>query len=342
MDVNGIDEKELLKLLSDSDYLTKKYFHDRKFCMAYDKNTCSGGIIRSHIISEKYIRNIARDGHIYSTTGSSHHKTGLYEFKYKGIDRVCHINGFCKHHDNSLFESFEKKDFCGEYKQIYDITFRALCREYFQKICLFDIHVKIKNGYFKKIEKTNYSSSSYFNENLESLKNAVNDLKFLYEQLKKYKISGIKYLLLETSKLPISTTGVIFPILDANGNKIQNLNQKQLGFIYNAISLNDKSFILIATIINLHDNTHKAFLESINNLGNNEKINLLLTYFFFNNDNIIMSPEWYERLTPSFQKDLIDLMNIQIGKYSEPSDLSKLLNFTQTTQLSILNSSMII
>ena len=46
MNASEIDEKEAQKLLSDSDYLTKKYFHDRKFCMAYDKTTCSGEIIR--------------------------------------------------------------------------------------------------------------------------------------------------------------------------------------------------------------------------------------------------------------------------------------------------------
>ena len=90
--------------------------------------------------------------------------------------------------------------------------------------------------------------------------------------------------------------------------------------------------------MNLRNNTHKIFIESLHNLSENEKINLLLTYFFFNNDNIAISPEWYESLTPTFQKELIDLMNIQVGKYSEPSGFSKLLNFTNTTQVSILSS----
>lgn len=342
MNAKEIDNNEAKKLLSDTDYLVKKYFHGQEFCMAYDKSSCSGDIVQSHIISEKYIRFLERKGHVYAAIGSTYHKNGLYEFKLKGIDRVCHINGFCKYHDNRLFESFEKKDFNGEYKQIYDITFRALCREYFQKTCLLEINEKFQTGYFKKIEKTNFTSYSDFHENSNFLKQAVKDLKFLYIQLKKYEKYGIKYLLIETSKLPISTTGVIFPILDANGNKIQKLNKKQLGFIYNIISLTNKSFILIATVMNLHDNTHKIFLESINSMNDNNKINLLLTYCFFNNDNIIMSPEWYESLTTNFQNDLLSLMNIQTSNYGELFHLNKILNFTHTAQISISNSIMII
>lgn len=341
MGEDELSDEEAAKLLDNADYLLKKYFHDHKFCLAYDTTNCSGKIIRSHIVSEKYLRNIAIDGHVYVPIASSFNKINGYEFKLRGVSRVCHINGFCKKHDESLFESFEKKDFNGIYEQIYDISFRALCREYFQKKYLLRFFTKIKDGYFKKIEKTNYSSSSHFKESLKSLKKTFKDLDFLYNEFKKYKKSGLKYLLIETSKLPISTTGVLFPILNAAGKKIQKIDKKQLGFIYNVISLECKAYILIVTLKS-RNNTHKSFLESISKLQPGEKINFLLTYFLFNNDNVAVSPDWYQNLTQSFLKNIDDLMNMQVGRCSEQLGFSRLLNFDNTIQLSINKSKMIV
>ncbi|MCL9685830.1 hypothetical protein [Legionella maioricensis] len=341
MDQNELNEKDVTRLLCDTDYLTKKYFRDPKFCMAYNKSSCSGEIIQSHIISKKYLINIARDSHVYTPVGSSYHQSGLYEFKLKGLSQACHINGFCKKHDKNLFESFENFDFVGQYNQIYALTFRAVCREYFQKLCLLDIYKKVKRGYFKKIEKTTFSSSSYFIENFKSLRSEIRDLKFIYTQLKKYNRSGIKYILMETSKIPISATGVIFPIRDATGKKIQGLNEKQLGFVYNLISLQDKSYILIATV-KAFKGTYKVFMESIYNLPEDKKINFLLTYFFFNNDSIAISPEWYEGLSIDLQKKLIGLMNLQVGRYMELSEFTQLLNFATITNTSILKAKIIV
>ena len=52
------------------------------------------------------------------------------------------FTGFCQHHDNILFESFEKNGFSAEYKQIYDLTLRAYAGNISEKM-----FIKIFNGY---------------------------------------------------------------------------------------------------------------------------------------------------------------------------------------------------
>ena len=60
-----MNKDELVRCLNDPDYLIKKYFLNKKYCMAYDKSQCNGNIIESHVISSKFLKNIARDNHIY-------------------------------------------------------------------------------------------------------------------------------------------------------------------------------------------------------------------------------------------------------------------------------------
>src|SRR5690554_4514844 len=131
-----MEKAELERCLNDHDYVMRKYYLDNRFCMAPDKENCSNNICEAHTISKKYLRNIAQNGHVYMPLPSSHNKQNLYEFKSIGIGKATRISGFCEYHDNSLFESLEKNNsFSGEYNQIYDLTFRAICRELFQKKC---------------------------------------------------------------------------------------------------------------------------------------------------------------------------------------------------------------
>ena len=324
-----MDEIELQKCLNNTDYLAKRYFFNQKYCMAYDKKSCGGDIINAHTISKKYINNIAENGHVYIPHPSSHHKNNLYEFELKSINRVTVTTGFCKHHDNILFSSFEKTDFNGSYTQIYDITFRALCREYYQKKCFLEFTNRISMGDLISLDKTGYTKSNDFKCNRLHLEKEIKDHRFLYEQLKKVNKCGLSYILIKLPKLPILTTGIIFPLYTPNGQKIQNENKKQLGFIYNSISVNNETFVIIATMPSLHNNVHRDFLSALSTMNPIKLCNYLFTYFFFNNDNIVIEPKWFNQLSDSFKANLKKLANLQVGHYRETAGFSHLLEFNK-------------
>lgn len=309
-----MDNEEIERCRKDPDYIIQKYYRNNKFCMAYNKHECSGDICKAHTISKKYLKNLARNGHVYMPISSAHHKKNLYEFELTGISKSTRITGFCKQHDSVLFQSFEKNDFIGDYTQIYDLTFRTLCSEYFKKQCLLSFFDSIEHGKLKDIDQTGFSISSYFKEKQSHVINEIRDHKFLYEQFKKYEYCGLSYLLIEVNKLPIATTGIFFPLHDPAGNKIQNENKKQLGFVYNTIPLNNRSYIIISSVKTLHNNLHREFLLCVKNMGG-DFINYFLTLAFFNNDNIVLNPDWFEGLKTQFKDDLDKRMNYQVGYY---------------------------
>jgi len=123
-----MDIVEIQRCRHDLDYLIKKYYQNSKYCMAYNKTECSGNICKAHTISKQYLKNLAKNEQAYIAIASAHHKDGLYEFKLKSIGKSTQFTGFCNNHDNNLFQSFEKNDFDGNYKQIYDLTFRVLSK----------------------------------------------------------------------------------------------------------------------------------------------------------------------------------------------------------------------
>ena len=212
---------------------------------------------------------------------------------------------FCKNHDIVLFKSFEEKDFSGEYNQIYDLSFRALCREFFQKKSI------LKTLEAEKSRAPLYYNHIFYLSEKKRWQTEIREYKFLYEQLKNYKNKGLEYLFIKTSKIPISATGVHFPLYDFTRKKIQNEKRKQLGFIYNILSLNNCSYILVATVKNLHNELHKSFLESIK--ADVLSVNRLISLAFYTNDSIAIAPDWYENIPNLFKEYLTQLMNIQSG-----------------------------
>lgn len=318
---------ELQKCLNDPDYLVKKYFINREYCMAYDRGACCGNIVRAHTISKRYIKNVAEDGHVYIPVSSSHNQNNLYEFRLKGIHDATHILGFCKYHDNHLFSSFEKAEFSGSYEQIYDITFRALCREYFLKKCMFKYLNLIRNGDLNILDQTGYTKSEHFIDIFKKTVKETRGYKFLYNQIKSVKKSGLSYIVIRLSRLPILATGVIFPLINPKGYKIQNESKKQLGFIYNVITLTDKSYVIISTVKSLHNNIHKEYLKSLASMKNDRLINYFLTNIFFNTDNTVVDPRWFNQLDKKFKSDIMELQNLQVGHYGKKSAIDGLINF---------------
>src|SRR5690606_21814627 len=142
----NMDQNEYNRCIHDHDYLINKYFRNNKECMAFNSAECQGEIIRAHTISEMDLKNLSTDNHILVPSASSRNPQSLYVFEKKRINTATRITGFCKNHDNKLFESFEKSSFTASYSQIYDCAFRALCSQYFDLKCFMKFLGKWADG----------------------------------------------------------------------------------------------------------------------------------------------------------------------------------------------------
>lgn len=310
-----------------------KLKNQKKDCMARQLSNCEGDIVNSHTISKIHLKNISSDdNHIIFPCGNDFKvidSNQFYEFKYRGIKKSTTEPLFCRKHDNDLFDSFEKKEFSGEYDQIFALTFRALCREFYQK--KFFNEVLNNQDLLMEHDQTGYTKSKDSRRKSSHLQREIRDHKFLYTQLLKCKKSGLQFILCRLSQIPIASTGIFFPLWDFKGNRIQQENGSQLGFIYNIIPLENYSYILLATVRSLHKQTHKNFLASIN-FKKELHLNTLIQHLFFNNDNVIIQPKWFETLRDDFKRELEKLMNFQFGNYGYTHVFSRPLNFLETFQ----------
>lgn len=327
-----MDMSEFFKCTNDRDYLASKYFLSEKFCMAYNKTLCEGVIVNAHTISKKYIKNISDNNAIYCPV-LSYKNNYLYEFKLSNLRSATCFTGFCRYHDEALFQSFEKSDFNCSYKQIYDISFRALCREYYLKKCLWKYFHKISDGELQVLDNTGYSESQEFKRKRQHLLKEVKDREFLYKEFQKLISSGLSYVVIQTDKLPILTTGILFPLYLPYGGEFQDSNKKQIGFICNVISLVNEAYIIISTVKSPKKKVHSEYLKSLLMLDKKELVNYILTNIFFNNDSIVMKPGWFEQLGDEFKSGLTRLMNLQNGHYAdlmfyEIIDFSKVIDFS--------------
>lgn len=98
---------------------------------------CQGEIIKAHTISKKFIQSIAVDNHIYATDKSLnaiHANNGKIKYKKTGINNATVVTGFCKKHDNDIFEYIENDKFTYDRKTSFLLLYRAFCYEYYAKL----------------------------------------------------------------------------------------------------------------------------------------------------------------------------------------------------------------
>lgn len=312
-----LSEVELNRCLNDPDYLIKKFFLNQKYCMAYNKNECKGKIIKAHTVSKKYLRNISDSGHVYMPKSSSHNKTNFWEINQVGLKEATTFYGFCQFHDDELFKSFEKNNFNGQYNQVYELTYRALTREYFDKICYVNLNKMLKRGELETLNQTDYIKTSDFQEMYRNSLRDKKDLELLYEQINFSRNNGLCYLTIETDKLPICGNGVYRPLMNINGKKIQEQNGYQHSFIHNIIPLEERTIIIICSAKSSKcKHMIKDFLAPLEKEENSTLLlNYILTSLLFTSTNIAFNPTWYSRLEHRFKNELLRLVNHNVGNY---------------------------
>ena len=114
-----------------------KRAESRGRCLHFADHVRCNEIISAHSIQKRgQLGLIAEEGHVYrlnadfSTLQAS---GGLPQPKRTGTRRVSTFAGFCKHHDNSLFEPIDNHTFRASHRQVALYAYRSLCREFFVK-----------------------------------------------------------------------------------------------------------------------------------------------------------------------------------------------------------------
>jgi len=308
-----------LPLNSTSNFNISKYISVQKklkrrgHCLHYDKGERCNEIIAAHSIQKNQsLSSIASAGQVYTTSQNysdyKNESAGLI-YRKRGIDKISTFLGFCKHHDNELFEPIDNSKLTPTDQQVFLYAYRSLCRAIFVKENALDL----VNSEIEKCIK-NDSIQPYLNSHKLGTSFALSNLKrhkLEYDNsLKINQHSDIEYVLFISKQKPfLAFSELEYPDFDFMGRQLQDLsnhnNQLDLITFCSAPMNNDEWGLLFAW----HKSSSKTCLDFMRSLativydGHNLG-DLLFRFVILNCENIAISPTWWEALPEEYRRQI--------------------------------------
>lgn len=312
--LNKTEEQKLAEAVSAS-MLNIKNEARIKRCLHPNQDECQGKIAKAHAIQNNRILNkLAENGMLVTLDGSSHYIFQTSDIKGRGIATT--FTGFCSYHDKTLFQDIEDKEFVGNRKQMFLLTYRTMAWHYHKKqeqinaACI-QTEKMFKRGY-------DVAKSDDFIDYLTGLKLGSMDNekeKQLFDiALLKERYDDISSWIWEIPYEISSAVSMMTELEhDINGEEINNLEiDNDLKKIYlNIFPADGKSFC-IWSWLNRHDDTYKEFAEQFSKLDIKDREN------YFNNnlprwsDSIIISPRLWNQWGSGIQESLIAHANFDV------------------------------
>ena len=286
-----------------------------KQCLHPNKCECNGKIIKAHAIQNNRILNrIAVDGMLVTMDGTEFSMFQTSDKKGRGVATT--FTGFCQYHDKSLFQEIEDRDFVGDMKQIFLMTYRTMA---------WHIHKKQEQAYSTCIQTERMYEKGYDLFKSEDHIDFFNGLKLgLNDNLVEKKLFD-KSLIEEDYKilnyciweLPYEVDFAISMMheleYDICGNRINYLESiEPLKKIYlNIFPAAEKSFC-IWSWLKIYDDYYIPFASQFIELNDKDRKNYLNNNMPRWSDSIIISPRLWEKWGPQIQQALIIHANFEM------------------------------
>ena len=236
---------------------------------------------------------------------------GRLTFEKYGINKASTFLGFCKKHDNELFEPIDKFPLVPTNQQVVLYAYRSLCRELFVKensleLLKSQLGAGINQNAINKLLRNMKQGTAFGLKNLKIHK-------IIYDNsLRKKLYHDVRHVLFISKQKPtIAFSGIFYPDFDFVGRQLQDLgdHNKNLQLITMASApMNHGWGFLLAWHVT-SSNVCVDFMRSLATMIH-DKNNVLGDFLFrlviTSCENIAVSPNWWERL-PENQKEQITL-----------------------------------
>jgi hypothetical protein len=308
---------------------TIKKLTNKGRCLHYDNGHRCDKIIKAHSIQKnRSLSEIADNGHVYIISSGKNNWKLTYE--KRGINKVSTFLGFCKLHDNELFEPIDNYPLIPTDQQIILYSYRSICRELFVKensVALFES--QINNSFDKKIIiETISGCKTGATLGLDNLKRH----KGIYDKcLINHSYSDIRYTLFISKQKPtIAFSGLFYPDFDFMGRPLQNLGDQnsslQLITICSAPMPHGWGFLLAWHVTSSH--VCIQLMRSLATMIHNNEDSLgdyLFRLVMSNCENLAISPQWWEALPAEKKEQIEDRATLMADIFSttEPCYLTK-------------------
>lgn len=200
---------------------------ERGRCLHFSDGARCNEIISAHSIQKRgQLSLIAEDGHIYRLSADLsilQRTKGVPRLKKVGLNQASTFAGFCKHHDNSLFEPIDNFPLGPVKEQVALYAYRCLCREYFVKENAVAVLSKMKEHPDLDAPRRSFLEASQFGHSLglAGLKHhkSVFDQALLARDYEQFEFTYFT----SSSPCPVQLSGLLYPDYDFEGSLLQNL-----------------------------------------------------------------------------------------------------------------------
>lgn len=200
-------------------------------CLHYSNGDRCNEIISAHSIQKGgQLSHIAEEGHVYRLSAdlSVLQKTkGVPALKKVGVNRESTFAGFCKDHDNKLFEPIDNFPLAPIKEQIALYAYRSLCREYFVKENAVSVLTKMKDHPELDESTRRFLSASQVGHSLgfAGLKHhkSIFDAALSDNNFEQFEFTYFT----SRSPCPVQLSGLLYPDYDFVGNRLQDLGNHE-------------------------------------------------------------------------------------------------------------------
>ena len=208
-----------------------KRHSQRGRCLHYSDGKRCNEIISAHSIQKKrQLSLIAEKGHVYRLSADLsmlRSNNGVPGLKKVGVNRASTFAGFCKHHDNALFEPIDNFPLGPEKQQNALYSYRCLCREYFVKdnvVAVFDglkDHTELNSQRHRDLAAYQLGNSI----GLAGLKHhkSIFEATLMARDYEQFEFTYFT----SSSPCSVQLSGLLYPDYDFEGKQLQDLGNDE-------------------------------------------------------------------------------------------------------------------
>lgn len=309
-----------------------KYYKDRGallkkgYCLHPDSSSCCNQIIKAHSIQKNQsLSSISIDNHVYLLSKKSfvdHDSTVCYQ--KEGINKASTFKGFCKKHDNELFEAIDNNVLVPTEEQVFLYAYRSICRELFEKnkaASLLNANLSsfTKGCAEKRLINNLIEGTNYGLDNLIKIKDTY-DL-----TLSQRTFSDMKFVVFKCNQKPnMAFSGLIYPDFDFLGNCLQDLSDtnKSLSLITVCSAPMEGGWGYLLAWHQENSAVCDTFVASLAELINSgESVEDALFRFIISAcENHAFSPCWWDKLNSTHKETIIQRVNEMVDPLSVVSN----------------------
>lgn len=283
-------------------------------CLHFADGTLCNQIVSAHSIQKSgQLSLIAEEGHVYRLSAdlATLRKTGgIPDVRKVGVGKVSTFLGFCKQHDNALFEPIDNEPLGPVRKQAALYAYRSLCRELFVKDNAVELMVRMKDHADTDSQTRLHLASSLTGHTL-GLNGLIHHKILFDEALRSEAFDEFDFIYFNSkSRCSLQVSGLLYPDFDFLARELQSLGNGSTSLdlitFFTAPTENGWAFGFA-----WHKSSGRTCIPFIEALGNRiahgEKAqDALLRFAFSTCENHAFRISWWDQLPDNAKREVIE------------------------------------